>query len=317
MINTKLLLISHIADEDGITPVILSKLVYKNVDTILVNPGEVDQTLKENIDKYDLIHITDLSISQEYAEEIDKNENYKSKIKIFDHHATALPLNNYSFAKVIVENETQKESATSIYYNYLLSISNNKLLHKKVTKQLVNQVRIIDTYDFKTAKDQEALNLDYLFSILGRETYIKYFTNYLKKHNTFKYTKKEKFLIKLQKDKVDSYIKRKEKEMIYAKIDNHKIGIVFAESNKSILGNYLINSYDIDFIILIDASGKISYRGKGLYDLSKFAEKYGGGGHKNASGSPIPAQTQEKLITEIFKEIQLIKEEEKWKKNII
>lgn len=311
MINTKLLLISHIADEDGITPVILSKLVYKNVDTILVNPGEVDQTLKENIDKYDLIHITDLSISQEYAEEIDKNENYKSKIKIFDHHATALPLNNYSFAKVIVENETQKESATSIYYNYLLSISNNKLLHKKVTKQLVNQVRIIDTYDFKTAKDQEALNLDYLFSILGRETYIKYFTNYLKKHNTFKYTKKEKFLIKLQKDKVDSYIKRKEKEMIYAKIDNHKIGIVFAESNKSILGNYLINSYDIDFIILIDASGKISYRGKGLYDLSKFAEKYGGGGHKNASGSPIPAQTQEKLITEIFKEIQLIKEEEK------
>ena len=63
MIDTKLLLISHVADEDGITPVILANGVYKEVDTILINPGEVDDALKENIDKYDLIHITDLSIS--------------------------------------------------------------------------------------------------------------------------------------------------------------------------------------------------------------------------------------------------------------
>ncbi|MBQ9011558.1 MAG: hypothetical protein IJ093_02795 [Bacilli bacterium] len=311
MINTNLLLITHIADEDGITPVILAKLVYKKVDTILINPGEVDNTLKENINKYDLIHVTDLSISDSLAKEIEDNEKYRSKVKIFDHHATALPLNKYSFAKVIVETETQKESATSIYYNYLLTVSNNSILHKKVTKQLVNAVRIVDTYDFKTQSDKAALNMDYLFSILGRETYIKYFTNYLKHHQTFKYTKREKFLIKLQKDKIDSYIKRKEKELILGKIDNHKVGIIFAESNKSLLGNYLLNNHNIDFIILIDASGKISYRGKGLYDLSKFAEKHNGGGHKDASGSPIEQKVQEKFITELFSEIKLTKEEQK------
>ena len=49
----KLLLISHVADEDGLTPVILAGLVYGKIDTSLVNAGEADQALLENIDKYE------------------------------------------------------------------------------------------------------------------------------------------------------------------------------------------------------------------------------------------------------------------------
>ena len=126
MINKKLLLISHVADEDGITPVILSKLVYEKVDTILINPNEVDDALKENIDKYEIIHITDLSIKEEYAEEIEKK--YKDKVKLFDHHKTAIQLNKYSFAKVVIEEDGYKQSATSLYYKYLLKISDSREL---------------------------------------------------------------------------------------------------------------------------------------------------------------------------------------------
>ena len=189
--NKKLLLITHIADEDGITPIILAKQVYENVDTMLLNPGEVDEKLMENIEKYDMIHITDLSISEHLAKKIE--EKYKDKIKLFDHHATALYLNKYSFAKVVVEENGKKESATSLYYKYLKSKFKSDFLNKDSLKGLVEQVRLVDTYDFKTEKEKEAINLDYLFSILGKENYVEYFTKYIKEKNKFKYTEKEKF----------------------------------------------------------------------------------------------------------------------------
>ena len=303
MIDTKLLLISHVADEDGITPVILANMVYKEVDTILLNPGEVDEILKENIDKYDLIHITDLSISEELAKEIEKNDEYKNKIKIFDHHKTALYLNNYSFAKVVVEENNYKQCATTLYYNYLLTISDSILLKKQVTKEFINTVRLVDTYDFKKEEDKEALNLDYLFAILGRENYIEYFTNYLKNNDKFEYNSQEKLLIKLEKDRVDNYIKQKEKEVIFANIDNHEVAIVYAEANRSQLGHYLLEKYDIDFAIVINISRGISYRGNDKVDLSMFAKSYNGGGHKNASGSPLPKDIQKEITKKLFKKV--------------
>lgn len=303
MIDTKLLLISHIADEDGITPVILAKQIYKEVDTILLNPGEVDEALKENIDKYDLIHITDLSISEDLANQIEDNNEYKNKIKLFDHHATALYLNNYSFAKVVVEENGYKQCGTSLYYNYLISISDNKLLRKKVTKEFINIVRIIDTYDFKTEEDKKALDLDYLFAILGRENYIEYFTNFIKNKDKFEYSVQEKQLIKFEKDRVDNYIKEKEKEIIFMSIDNYDVVVVYAESNASDLGHYLVEKYNIDFAIIINISKGISYRGNDKVDLSLFAKKYNGGGHKNASGSPLPEDIQKEITKKLFKKV--------------
>ncbi|MBR3898239.1 MAG: hypothetical protein IKJ43_03035 [Bacilli bacterium] len=304
MIDEKILLISHIADEDGLTPVILANLVYKEVDTILLNPGEVDEKLRENIDKYNLIYITDLSITEDLAKEIEANEEYKNKIKLFDHHATALPLNKYSFAKVVVEESGYKQSGTSLFHKYLLTISDNEILKKDSTKGLVEEVRKIDTYDFKTEEDKEALNLDYLFAILGRENYIDYFTDYIKNNDSFEYNEREKLLIKLQKDKIDNYITQKEKEVILAKVDGHDVAIVYAESNRSLLGNYLVEKLDIDFAIIINVSRGISYRGKDKVDLSVFAKKYNGGGHKNASGSPLPEDTLKILTKRLFKEVE-------------
>ena len=308
MIDEKLLLISHVADPDGITPIILAKMVYKEVDVILLNPNEVDAKLEENIDKYNLIHITDLSITELLAKKIE--DEYKDKVKLFDHHKTALNLNKFSFAKVVIEEDNKKQSATSIYYKYLLKLSNNKLLHKKVVKQLVEQVRIIDTYDFKTENDKMALNLEYLFSILGRDNYVDYFRKYIKNNDEFKYTEKENYLIKLQKDKIDNYIKQKEEEVIFAKYKNYKIALVYAESNRSILGNYLLKKYDIDFSIIINISKGISYRGNDKVDLSIIAKEQGGGGHKNASGSPLPTDILEKITKYIYKDIEIIKEDE-------
>ena len=316
--DKKLLIISHVADNDGITPIILAKLAFPKFDKLLLEISEVNQNVRDNLDKYDEIHVVDLNISEELAEEINKNENYKNKIKIFDHHISGINLNKYPFITVIDEKNGRKESGTSIYYNYLKQISDNKILHSKATESLTEYVRLIDTFDFKNEEEKEnANNIGYLFDILGKDNYIDYFYNYLQTHETFEYQDQEKLLIKLQKDKVDNYIKRKEAEMFKAKLDNYNVGVIYAESNRSLLGNYLINKHeDLDFIILINVSRSISYRGKDKADLSIISQKYGGGGHKNAAGSPLPKDLLNNITKLIYNNIE-IKGEEKWNQNFI
>lgn len=308
--DKKLLLITHVADEDGITPIILARLVYSNVDYILAKPGEVDQYYLDNVFNYDIVHITDLNISEELAKKIDADDELRGKTLIFDHHASAFALNKYAFDTVIVENGDRKESATSIYYDYLCGISSNGVLKKDSVKGLVEQVRIIDTYDFKTEKDQEAHNLDLLFSILGRENYLDYFSKYVISHEFFEYGENEQFLIKLEKDKLDNYIKNRSEDMMRIKIEGHTAGVVYAERYRSQLGNYLITKYnDIDFAIIINIATSVSYRGNDKVDLSVFSAKRGGGGHKNASGSPLPDDILLRVTNLIFEDAEFIKEE--------
>ena len=117
-------------------------------------------------------------------------------------------------------------------------------------------------------------------------------------------------MIKLEKDKVDNYLKQKTDEMMRVNIDGHKAGVVFAERYRSQLGNYLVSLYDdIDFAIIINVAKSVSYRGNGKIDLSVFAAKYGGGGHANASGSGVPADLLKNITKLIFNDVTFEEDE--------
>ena len=61
--------------------------------------------------------------------------------------------------------------------------------------------------------------------------------------------------------KAKIHMQKKENKMFRYNIDGKTCGVVFSENNKSELGNYLSNKYpELDLIILIDASSRISYR---------------------------------------------------------
>lgn len=313
MLDTKVLLMSHIADPDGVTPVIFAKIVFKNLDVTLLETKEVDENIEKvisEIENYDEVHIVDLNMSEEMALKIDADEKLKSKFKVFDHHISGIELNKFSFITVIDEINGRKESGTSIYYNYLKSISDNPLLLKKSSEGLVNQVRSIDTYDFKEIPKEEAQNIDCLFGLFGRDEYINYFTNFINENDEFMYTEKELYLINLEKSRMNRYIESKTKEMFKAKLDGYKVGIVYAERYRSDLGNYLAqNNEDLDFIILINVARSISYRSMDKADLSVFSKKYGGGGHKNAAGSPISENLLKNITKLLYPNISFMEDE--------
>ena len=297
----KRLVISHIADPDGVTPIILSKLVFEEFDYILSENKDVNSNVRNNLDKYDFIYVVDLNISEELADYIE--ENYKDKIMILDHHLSCDNMNKYSFIEV---NAKGKESGTSLYYKYLLNNYNNDLLNRKSTKMLVEHVRTMDIYDFSKTSKEEAEKLEMIFKIYGKDRFIDKFYNVII-NDLELYSKEDLNLVELEKGRIKRYIE--EKEFIEISLDNKRVGVVFAERYISELGNYLINKYDyLDYIVLINMDKKISYRGNGKVDLSVIAKKFGGGGHINAAGNCLPSGLKEKVIKEIFPDA-IIKEE--------
>ena len=91
--------------------------------------------------------------------------------------------------------------------------------------------------------------------------------------------------------------------MIFKKVNDYNVGIVFAERHRSTLGNYLARLYkeEADIICIINMNEHISLRGiKESKPTNKFAEIYGGGGHTLASGMPYPSDLKNKIIDYIF-----------------
>ena len=301
------LLLSHIADLDGISPVILLKLLNVEFDYALFEVGEINDYLSAkledgSLDKYEDIYITDISVSKEIADKIN-NSKYKDKFKLFDHHTSAMFLNDYEFAKVEESIEEYKVCGTTMFFNYLIENYDNEMLTKNSVITYLELVRECDTWDFTELKD-EAMDLNTLYSFIGNEDFIDNYTRFLSVNDEFYFTKQEMDIIRhLNKNKQD-YIEKISNNVIIKQIRGYKVGIVFAENYRSEIGHFIADKYsDIDLVAIINMNRYISLRTvKKNVDVSKFASYYGGAGHKEASGMPINEKVKQLIIGEIFDE---------------
>ena len=303
------LLLSHIADPDGITPIILLKLLNVDFEYELFEANKLSEFILEKIntdyfEKFEDIFIVDLGINKECADQIE-NSKYKNKFRIFDHHESNNFLNNYEFGRVIEEVDGFKECGTSIFFSYLVNNYENSILTKESVVTFVELVRENDTWQF-TELEEDAHNLSALFSFYGKDTYIDVYTEFLKKNEIFHFNRTELLILKSLNRQMNEYLEEKKDKVIIRKINGYKVGIVFAERYRSNLGNYLAKEYsnEVDFICIINLARHISLRGIKLdKPVNKFAEIYGGGGHPLASAMPNPEGLKEKIIDYIFGEV--------------
>lgn len=303
-------LITHVADPDGAFPIILAKLVFESIDVFSCEIGEVNgivENVLKNYKDYDAIYIVDLNISEDLAKVIDNSDEIRDKIKVFDHHQSNLYLNKYSFIQVVDSFDGKRECGTTLFWKYLNSTYEQPLLNKKCLKMMLELVRQSDTFDFSEDLKDDAFKFGRLYSIYGRDKYIERFYNYVLENEDFEFSELEKVLIELEENKIKKYIEEKMEHVLFAKILNYKVGIVFAELHRSILGNEMANKLDIDIAIIINVDRSVSYRAsKKEIDASILASFYNGGGHKHACGSPVPSDLQEKICTYIFNNIEWI-----------
>lgn len=295
------LLISHV-DLDGISPNVLLTLTGRKFDYKNIDIKDIDTTFDElftkDIKKYENIYICDLTLTEHAYELI--NASGLTNIKVFDHHKSHLFANEYSYVTVKVDIDGIKTCGTELFYLYLKDIY--KELNKNCIKEFVDLVRQLDTYCFKD--EESAQNLSSLHDLLGHKEFVKTIVKRLKKDKEhFEFSSFEKRLFKIERNKINRYMQNKELEMKRYTINGKKCGVVFAESNKSELGNYLSNKYpELDLIILFNTAQSVSYRTtKDDVDLNEFAAVYGGGGHVKASGSKISDDIRNEIIKLYFK----------------
>ena len=295
------LLISHI-DLDGVSPNVLMNLTGRKFDYRNIEIMDVDQTFdelfKKDLTKYENIYICDLTLT-EHAHELIKNSNLNN-IRVFDHHVSHYFAKDYAYTDIRVDIDGKKTCGTELLYLYLKD-KYKELKHKDI-KEYVELVRQLDTYTF--IDEESAQNLNSLHDILGHKEFIKTITKRLKKNKEhFEFSQFEKRLFKVERNKINRYLIQKDSEMKVYTIHGKKCGVVFQENNKSETGNYLsIKHPDLDLIVLIDASSRISFRTtKEDVDLNEFAALFGGGGHKKAAGSAIKDEDKELFIKNYFK----------------
>ena len=115
-----------------------------------------------------------------------------------------------------------------------------------------------------------------------------------------------KRILKIEKDTVDRYLKKKDKELYKIEYDGYLIGAVFSERYRSELGNYLSSIHpELDLVVMINMSGGLSLRTEKDIDISILAQKLNGGGHKKACGAPIEEEVKESILKNIFKDCKI------------
>lgn len=303
----RVFLISHIADIDGLMPVILSELTFEDFNYALLENAEVEPFMREKIesnyfDDYDKVFMIDICVSKEIADIIDSSD-LKYKFMILDHHHTFLELNSYDFITVADERLEIKESGTSLYYKYLLDNYPNANIKKNSVAYMVSLIRLYDTWEWKKYDITEAANLNVLLGYYGTDYFINNYVDFLKANKEFYFTKTENILIESDRRRLEEYIENKKSNIIFEQIHGYKTAIVFAELYRSELGNALAESYkdEVDFVIIINMGRSISYRGiKEDINLGEFASIYGGKGHKKAAGGPLPSGLKESIIKYIY-----------------
>ncbi|MGM0883096.1 MAG: DHH family phosphoesterase [Bacillota bacterium] len=271
---------------------------YNSVDGLNL---QVERFLEKSRRK-NFLFITDLSVNEANEHGLDEFVKSGGRVKLIDHHKTALHFNKYPWGSVQVEYENGKlASATSLFYEYL--IQNGLLTPTKGMDEFVELVRQYDTWEWEKHGSQQAKRLNDLFYMVSLEEFEEKMTERLQKNEHFSFDEFEEKILDLEEEKIERYVRRKKREIIQTVIHDHYVGVVHAESYHSELGNELgKENPHLDYIAIMNMGGKkISLRTiHDHIDVSEIAGLYGGGGHAKASGCSMTKESYQSFVSETF-----------------
>lgn len=298
-------------DLDGVGCAILAKLFFADEPCITYcDYGDIDHKVKTLLNNAEILHsedkifITDISISKELAKRIEAS-SLECAIKLFDHHATAEPLNEFSWCKVRATDEEDHDltCGTKMFYDHLVHQYGD--LYKNSLCDFVDFVRQWDTWTWKNTgeRGRAAKYMNDLLDIRGRYDFINHFVHQFQTKGYCYLDDIDKMLLEIRQKEIQEYIHEKSQQMQNAHWGEYNVGIVFADRFISELGNQLCELYpEIDFVAIIDiANQKVSYRTiSDDINLGVFAQRYGGGGHPKAAGSQFTEDVLKETIEKIF-----------------
>ena len=305
-------LITH-ADLDAAGSAVLAKVVFGDiVDINMEMTSTAEKTINnflddtDNLTFYKRLYITDLSISEELANKIESVcSAHDIRFRLFDHHETSISLNERQWCTVI---ESDSTCGTSLFYDYLVDNVLNKDIVKRLKKykEFVNAITLFDTGNWAKENSFISNQLNMLLRVIGKQRFIERFTE----DPNLRLSVDELAVLQLEQERIDRYIYSHKftSFVIDLKIPNlgeYKASVCYANDCYMEMFQMLFDTYpEIDIAILINFPYGISYRlrdnSNSNIDLSKIAESFGGGGHKESAGSKISSLKLAEITKIIF-----------------
>lgn len=311
-------------DLDGVGCAILAYLAFdrENVDVEYCDYKDVDERVVEFVENgelfssYDKVFITDISISEETALFVGLRDVPPRKIRLFDHHATALGLNKYEWCEVRVEDMLTgiKTCGTEMFFCYLVGCECFPGFGRSKFSNLARFVGIVrdyDTWRWKELGDEGIIckQVNDLFGIYGRDVFIDWVIQRINYPRVFPYfpslDEQDHALLEYKQKDIDIYIEQKNKQLqIYQDSCGRFVGVVFAERYISELGNRICEMHpEIDYVALVNlGAGVVSFRTcRDDVDLgTEIAHSLGGGGHKKAAGAEFGSEIADEVVRKLF-----------------
>lgn len=276
-------------DLDGVGCEILAKLAYgeENVKATMHGYDTIDYAvLSEDLGQYDKVFITDISVCMYIAEKLAGHDN----VVLFDHHASAFELNKFRFCHIKFAN-TQgiATCGTEMFYEHLTS--SESLKSTTSLDEFVRAVRDYDTWRWTTMGESGIIcrKLNEMFYLYGADLFRKKMIEHIS-NNTFpNLSDKDELVLFVNRRNIEQYVMEKAETIRRIFRDGYNIALVFADSHINDVAQYIYNHFECDIVAVIDmSSSKVSFRTKkDDVDVSVFAKKYGGGGHKKAAGATL------------------------------
>ncbi|MGL6185645.1 MAG: DHH family phosphoesterase [Clostridium chrysemydis] len=304
----KILNITH-TDLDGIGCQLILELEFgrENIKVERCNYNNVNEAFLKYIEsgeyrEYNKIYITDISVSEEVAELIERE--LSSTVILLDHHKTAEWLNKYDWANVITHNhEKLPISASELVRSYF---KNN---NPKVT-EIIKNINDYDTWLFSTNGNIHAKRLNDLCYMIGLDETLDYLHSQINNDEIAEKMKdKYDFLLEVRENEYKKYLESSNKSLTICSYKEYKVGVVIAERFISELGNDLAKlNPELDFIAVLNMRSGLSLRGiKEDIDLGLIAKEIGnsigvkGGGHPRSSAISLTSNIKIKFVKDILK----------------
>ena len=288
------------SDLDGICSRLVAESYIEPISKnfFITNTAQRDMSEfeEDKADKAEIIIFTDITPTVELYEDLIKRGK---EVYIFDHH-----LSGYELLKDIVDKNyyyTDEKCGCKILFESLTENTRpNRVLY-----QIVELCNCYDLFHTKSTMWQDAKSFNNILygyvnwsqSLCDTERNLTFLTNMkykMEHHKHFSFSDYERRLIQNAERKEKSNYK-KAKDSLQERVDGEGNTYLYAElvSKLSIVANRFLDEYGrrIKYVAIHSTykenakeEKKVSLRSGKNFDVSKIAEKYGGGGHSQASG---------------------------------
>lgn len=254
---------------------VIDQVIYTDYST-----NDKLAVMEINADRDRPLYIVDMSVSLETADAINASGRL---VILIDHHKTALPLKQYTWANV----DTAK-CGSALFYDFLIRNG-----HEEIVKY-EDLVSIVNDHDMWIRKDPRSDNMALLLEAFGQGWVV----NAMEKSADYDHLigdpKTTQSIIDAMRKNREYYIRKVvSHSSVVTDSSGNRVAITLCTRHHSEAGHEVVEKTGTDYVILVDSqTRKIGLRSAGKVDVGEIAGAFGGGGHPGAAGIPGPYYTK-------------------------